>query len=221
MNSAIINEFKKQYMQDLLYKTYSNKDVIPSNKPFAILNKIDIEDIKLVIIGQDPYSTGVIEFNKFNLHYDGLAFSSSNTIKTPYSLKILNKWFINTASYFNHKGQISNDLSYLLDKKVILINVVWAVLYNKPLSLDYAEFYIFTAFLLNLIQNSNDRVVFLFLGKEAQRVSYIIDRERHFVFMEKHPAASRYREQKNLYNSDVLIQCLKKMKEPINLLKID
>lgn len=206
-------------MINLLNKVYKYDDVIPATKPLSILKATDLRDIKMVIVGQDPYSTGVIEFDKFKLHYDGLAFSSKNTMVTPYSLKIMNNWFVNTERMFNRKGKNSNSLYYLLDRGVLLINTIWAVRYGKPLSLAFPEWYAFTGFLLRYIQSLNEEVCFLLLGGEARKLSSYIDLRRHNLFTEMHPAASRYKANKNLYYSNVLYKCLKKVREPLTLLK--
>lgn len=192
---------------------------IPKDDPFRIFRIADFRDIKMVIIGQDPYSTGVIEFDKFNYHYDGIAFSSSKTLKVPYSLSILHKWFRKTEEKRGYSGEEINNLKYLVDRGIILINVVWSVSHGKPLSHGYPEWYRFTEFTLKLIQHYNKNVVFLLLGKEAQRMQYAINKNNHYIFKEQHPAASRYKRNKNLYDSNVLLECMNSISYPIRLLK--
>lgn len=219
MTEILKRELSKKYIINLKNKVNKDKFRIPVNNPFKIFHIADFRDIKMVIIGQDPYSTGIIEFDTFNYYYDGIAFSSSNTLKTPHSLSILHKWFKKTEESRGYEGKEINDLRYLVDRGIILINVIWTVSYGKPLSHNYPEWYKFTEFTLKLIQYFNKNVVFLLLGKEAQKMKYAIDKKSHYIFKEQHPAASRYRKNKNLYDSNVLLECMNSTSYPIRLLK--
>jgi len=219
MLDLIKKQIELPYMQKLLKEVYKYNDVIPNKLPFEILKKIDLRDINLVIIGQDPYATGLIEFGEFKYHYDGLAFSSKNTLKTPYSLQVLNKLFINTSKELGQEGEENNNLYYLLGRGVLLINTIWTVRYGKSLAFDHPYWYTFTANIMKIIQKYNSNVCFLLLGSVAKRLEYAVDKKNHNVFKDIHPAASKYNKNKNLYNSDILLQCLKKIRKPIRLLK--
>jgi uracil-DNA glycosylase len=219
MLDIIKKEIQKPYMVRLQKKLARDKNRIPKTNPFRILEIADLYDIKMVIIGQDPYATGIVEFSKFKLYYDGIAFSSANTLKTPYSLKILHRWFINTERQRGNEGETSNDLTYLVERGVLLINTLWTTSFNKPGSHMFPEWYDFTAFIMKLIQHYNDNVVFLLLGNEAQRMEYAINQTKHKVFSEMHPAASRYKANRNLFDSDILLKAMKSLTIPIRLLK--
>lgn len=212
-------ELTKPYMQNLKKKVINDRFRIPHKEPFRILDMADMKNIQMVIVGQDPYSTGVIENGKLRYHYDGVAFSSKHTKKTPFSLKVLHRWFANTDKARGMRGEFSNDLSYLVDRGILLINTLWSVSYGKPLSHQFVEWYRFTEFILKLIQKYNDDVVFLLLGAEAARMRYAIDENKHIVFREKHPAASRYKINSSLDKSMVLLQCMNNTAYPIGLLK--
>lgn len=219
MLKEVKQEIRKPYMQRLQNKILQDNFRVPIHKPFILFEKANLKNVNMVIVGQDPYSTGVVEGGVFKYYYDGIAFSSRNTSKTPYSLKVMQDWFIRTEKIRGLSGEVSNDLQYLVDRGIVLMNTVWSVSYGKPLSHDYPEWYTFTAFTLRLIQKYNENVVFLLLGAEAARMQYAIDESKHKVFRAKHPAASRYKLNTPLDKSDVLLQCMQNTTYPIRLLK--
>ena len=86
--------------------------------PLLITKLLPPEKVVLIIVGQDPYSGYVKENTKVIPYFDGIAFSSMNTIKTPNQLKVLKRTF----KYLSKCKYYPNDLSYLVSQGVYLIN---------------------------------------------------------------------------------------------------
>lgn len=183
------------------YEKIKTNNTIPQN-PFTSLDLLNsMKDVKLVIMGQDPYSTGVFENSILKLYQSDLAFSV-NTLRTPQSLKVLQEWFM--LSDFSNKlyvGKVQNDLSYLLKRGVFLMNVIWSVEYGKPLSHDFPEYYEFSAKILNIIKLKYPSCRFLFLGNEAKRLIYTVKDKVYLTA--PHPASIRYKENKDRYNNEL------------------
>ena len=97
------------------------------------------------------------------------------------------------------------------------MNVYWSVSYDKPLSHCYVEWMQFSAWVLEVLQRMNERIVFLLIGAEAKKLRGCIHNHNP-VFTDYHPAASRYKRYEKLYDSPTLGKCINSLNQPIRLL---
>lgn len=178
--SDFINlEKTKPYFLDLLAKVnelYKNGEVFPSKSDlFNSLKFCKFENLKVVILGQDPYHTPKMA--------DGLAFSTQNKILPP-SLKNI---FKELDSCFSCKKS-DGDLKEWAKQGVFLHNIVLTVEKGKPNSHSNLGWQDFTKNLLNFIVENKKNVVFLLLGKNAFEMCKNIDLSNQKVFALSHPS---------------------------------
>lgn len=175
------NEEKKGYYQNLLsflkYE-YQNYTIYPPKE--LIFNAFKLtseEDVKVVILGQDPY------FNEGEAM--GLAFSVPEKKKIPPSLKNIYQEIENEYGYFETK---SGDLTYLAKQGVFLINTILTVRKGEPLSHKnelYNEFFIS---LMKEIDSLNQPIVFMLWGKEAGKYEKYILNNNRLILKTSHPS---------------------------------
>lgn len=175
------NEKKKGYFKKLLSfldLEYKTKTIFPPKElVFNAFKLTKEEDIKAVIIGQDPY------FHEKEAM--GLAFSVPRGVKIPPSLKNIYKEIEIEYGPFSYN---SGDLTYLAKQGVFLINSILTVEENKPLSHKnelYDEFFIN---LMKEIDLLNQPIVFLLWGKEAQKYEKYIKNKNRLILKNSHPS---------------------------------
>ena len=149
---------------------------------------MSINDIKVIIVGLDPYST-----NDAN----GYAFATDKNIK-PISLKNIEKGIINNLKLTNDYF-LQNNLSHLINQGVFLLNTGLTVTKGKPKShLDYWKNLI--KFTFNTLNNVNDKkLIFIFLGSDAQKNAKFIT--NHICLFAEHPARCSYEEREFEHNN--------------------
>lgn len=175
-----------------LYTIYPKRDDI-----FNAFKFTDINNIKVVIIGQDPYHNK----NEAN----GLAFSVNKNIKIPPSLNNIFKEIeieYNSNIYDKYNG----DLTYLAKQGVLLINPILTVRENKPLSHDndiYKNLFIDILYYLN---NINKPLVFMLWGNKAKKYKKYLSNKNHFIIETCHPSPlSAYKG--HWFNSNMFRKC--------------
>lgn len=176
-------EFEKDYFKEIVkfvQKERLTKTIYPSPENlFRSFKECDYNNLKIVIIGQDPYHDGSA---------DGLCFSvNENSLKTPPSLRVILKAIENSV-YGGLKIDQSVNLGYLANQGVLLLNRILTVEKGKPLSHADIGWEIFTQNIINYIDNNKDNIIFLLMGKNAQT----LDIKNNKVFKIEHPAASIY-----------------------------
>lgn len=149
---------------------------------FRSLRLCQYSEVKVVIIGQDPYH---------GLHQaDGLAFSVPEGTKIPPSLRNIFEERKNDLVV----GSRSSDLSDLAKQGVLLINSVLTVAHKAPGSHANWGWENLTSDLIKAVNNKQSKVCFLLWGQYAKRFEAIIDTSRHTVFISSHPSPlSAYR----------------------------
>ncbi|ACF07546.1 uracil-DNA glycosylase [Metamycoplasma arthritidis] len=173
-------EMKKTYFKNLtsLLVTRPNpKDILPPrNKVFAAYENFDFDNLKVILIGQDPYPTKGVA--------DGLCFSSLEA-KTPASL--LNIFSEIQSSYpdvvFN-----SNCLQTWKDQGVLLMNKILTVDAWKPLSHKKFGWEIFNHNLLEELNNEYENIIYLLLGNEAKNFVLDLDLSAQHILATSHPS---------------------------------
>jgi len=171
-------EFEKTYfkkIEDFLDEAKKQwKIIFPEEKNlFKALNLVKIEDVKVVILGQDPY------FKEWQAHW--LAFSVPETEKIPPSLKNIFKeiWKSDKENW---------NLEYLAKQWVLLLNAILTVEKEKPASHSKIWWEQFTDEIIKIISDKNENVVFLLWGNFAKSKAKLIDSEKHLILETSHPS---------------------------------
>jgi uracil-DNA glycosylase len=150
----------------------------PKHLIFNAFEKCNLNDLKVVIIGQDPYH-GDGEAN-------GLCFSVNEGIKIPPSLK-------------NIFAEINSDLDSIFlptngnlerwaQQGILLLNASLTVRKDEANSHKHLKWNIFTNSLIDYISNNCENIVFLLWGSFAQKKGIKINREKHLVLECGHPS---------------------------------
>lgn len=174
-------EFNKEYFHKLttfISDEYKTKNVFPpSDEIFSAFNNCNLKDLKVVIIGQDPYH-GYGQAN-------GLAFSVKQGVKIPPSLKNIFKELIKEYPDY---CPWSGDLTHWAEQGVLMINATLTVLEKQPGSHQGKGWEIFTDSVIKLISKDRRDVVFVLWGAFAQKKSELIDSNKHFILKSAHPS---------------------------------
>ena len=165
---ALIRNIKNEYNNKIIYPKY--KDIF---KAFKLCN---IDDVKVVIIGQDPYH-GENEAT-------GLAFSVEDNIKTPPSLRNI---FIELNDDLKI-NKTNNSLDNWAKQGVFLINSVLTVEKDKPGSHKFLNWERFTDYVIKVISDKKENIVFILLGNYARSKKPLIDEKKHLIIETTHPS---------------------------------
>lgn len=181
------DEYKKDYfinMLKYLQIEYQNKEIFPPKKDvFRAMRLTDYNDIKVVIIGQDPYhGTGEAE---------GLSFSVREGITKPPSLKNIFKELKDDLGYDEPK---SGSLIPWAKEGVLLLNAILTVEKDKPLSHKKLDWELFTDEVIRKINEREKPVVFILWGNFAKSKKRLITNSNHYIIESPHPSpfSARY-----------------------------
>lgn len=175
-------ENEKPYFQDLINsveKEYQNQVCFPPKEfIFNAFKSCDFKDLKVVIIGQDPYH-GEGEAN-------GLCFSVNDGVKIPPSLKNI---FAEINTENNHVfSPTSGNLEHWANQGVLLLNASLTVRKDNANSHKHLKWNIFTDAVIEYISNNSENTVFLLWGSFAHKKGSKINREKHLVLETGHPS---------------------------------
>ena len=174
-------EFEQDYYKKLhsyVENEYLNKTIFPPRQNiFRALNLCDYEDVKVVILGQDPYH----ELHQAN----GLAFSVYPGVKIPPSLVNIYKELKDDVNTFipNH-----GDLTKWAKQGVLLLNNVLTVEEGKANSHAGIGWEIFTLNIVKALNRREKPMVFILWGNNARSKKQYIDTSRHLVLESAHPS---------------------------------
>ena len=178
----------------------------PKNQIFRAIELTPFEEVKVVIIGQDPYHND----NQAN----GLCFSVSDKVKAPPSLKNI---FKELEADLGIK-KTSNELEIWAKQGVLLLNATLTVRAHEANSHKDLGWEQFTDFIIKEISDKKENVVFVLWGAFAQKKAGLIDTKKHFIIQSVHPSPLSAR--KGFFGSrpfSKINQFLEeKGKEPIN-----
>lgn len=177
---------ESDYFKQLWLKVkeeYANGPVFPPKKQiFRALELTPFENIKVVIIGQDPYH------NDFQAN--GLSFSVSREVSTPPSLKNI---FAELKSDLNI-DRTNKELEDWAQQGVLLLNATLTVKAHTPNSHKNLGWETFTNFIIKEISDKKENVVFVLWGAFAQKKIEFIDTKKHYIIESAHPSPfSSYR----------------------------
>ena len=180
--NALAGEFEKPYFASLVRflheeKTAGKRIFPPGSQIFRAFDLTPLEDVKVVILGQDPYH------GPDQAH--GLSFSVPGNMPAPPSLKNIFKE-IETDLGVRMSGY--PDLAKWADQGVLLLNAILTVRCGEAASHSRIGWEEFTDAVIRCISDSCEGVVFMLWGNFAKGKSVLVDRSRHFVLEAAHPS---------------------------------
>lgn len=179
--SILNDEFEKDYFQNLVNfvkNEYINHVCYPKgNEIFAAFNHCSFEDVKVVIIGQDPYHGE----NQAN----GLCFSVQDGIRHPPSLINI---FKELESDISKAYPSSGNLETWADQGVLLLNATLTVRKSEAGSHQKKGWETFTDTVIQKISEEKNDIVFLLWGGFAKKKGSKIDKNKHLILSSGHPS---------------------------------
>ena len=180
-NALLSSEFEKPYFQALtafVKKEYSEHTCYPKGKEiFAAFDKCPVEDLKVVLLGQDPYH-GEGQAN-------GLSFSVRDGIAHPPSLVNI---FKEIEEDLKLPYPESGNLSRWAEQGVLLLNATLTVRANMAGSHQGQGWETFTDAVIKSISDNCQHIVFLLWGGFAKKKIALIDTQKHCVLSSGHPS---------------------------------
>lgn len=170
------SEYFKNLWEKVKTEYASGKCFPPKNQIFRALELTPFDEVKVVIIGQDPYHN--------DEQANGLCFSVSESVSAPPSLK-------------NIFSELKDDLGIERSKKelddwatqgVLLMNATLSVRANSPNSHKDLGWEKFTDFIIREISDKKENVVFVLWGAFAQKKAPLIDSAKHYIIQSAHPS---------------------------------
>ncbi|MFW2605512.1 uracil-DNA glycosylase [Aliarcobacter butzleri] len=180
--NIIENEQQKPYYEKLkeeIDKRYENSIVFPEKQNiFKAFSLTKFEDLKVVILGQDPYH-GIGQAQ-------GLSFSTPSNIKNPPSM-------VNILKEINDDlGKKSvcedGDLTPWAKQGIMLLNTILTVEQGLAKSHHNLGWEIFTDNIIKYISENKENVIFLLWGSPAISKTKLIDKNKHFILTAPHPS---------------------------------
>jgi uracil-DNA glycosylase len=180
-------EAKKEYLfllEKKIEEAYASSICFPPKvKIFEAFALCCPKDVKVVILGQDPYH-GAGEAH-------GLAFSVRQGVKTPPSLRNI---FKELESEYGIDLTRSTDLTSWAEQGVFLLNSVLTVEKDKAGSHSKWGWEEFSNAVISFISKENEHVVFVLWGDYARKKKSLIDLSKHAIIESAHPSPlSSYR----------------------------
>lgn len=174
-------EFEKPYFKKLLAfldEERKTHDIYPHESLiFNAFDKCSFDEVKVVIIGQDPYH-GEGQAN-------GLCFSVSDGAKIPPSLKNI---FKEIQTDLGKEIPTSGNLERWAKQGVLLLNTILTVRASKAASHRNQGWEEFTSTVISLLNEQQKQIVFLLWGNYAQQKGKIIDNNKHLILKSAHPS---------------------------------
>lgn len=175
------SEFSKPYFKNLasfLHEEYENKTIFPPKAQVFRAFSTDLNEVKVVILGQDPYHTPGVA--------DGLAFSISakNNYMPPSLINIYKEIDSDLGGHKNKSG----DLSAWQKQGVLLLNNVLTVEAHKAGSHRGKGWEEFTEAVIKYLNSEKENLVFILWGRDARNKKKLIDESKHLVLESAHPS---------------------------------
>lgn len=168
--------FKKFYQ--IVENEYNTKTIFPpKDYIFNALKLTPYKDVKVVIVGQDPYH------GEGEAH--GLSFSVQKGIKVPPSLKNIYK---ELESDLGIPPFPEGNLTYWAKQGVLLLNAVLTVVKDTPASHRNLGWERLTDYIIKTLNNKSNPVVFILWGNFAKEKKALITNPKHLVLTSAHPS---------------------------------
>ena len=184
---ATWNEFfksiqNKEYSINLhkfLDKEYASHVCYPPRQLlFNAFQLTPLKNVKVVIIGQDPYHEPGQAM--------GLSFSVPDSVKVPPSL--INIYKEIADEYDTTVDMSSGDLTYLAKQGVLLLNSILSVREHQPFSHNIKEYELFFKDVLEVIDKQNKPIVFMLWGGSARKFKKLLHNPSHLILESAHPS---------------------------------
>lgn len=180
-DNILKEEYKKDYFKNIVMfinKEYKEKTIFPPKSSILRAFKLtDYDDVKVVILGQDPYH-GVNEAN-------GLAFSVSKGVRLPPSLQNIYKELRDDLGI---EVSTNGDLEKWAREGVLLLNSVFTVEKDKPASHKDIGWEQFSDEVIKKVNEKKTPVVFILWGNFAKSKAKYITNNIHLVITSPHPS---------------------------------
>jgi len=174
-------EFAKPYFSELsdrVRSEYLKGPVFPHpSRVFRAFELVSPSDVRVVILGQDPYHTPGVA--------DGLAFSTIPGNRVPPSLQNI---FKEIESEFRAPCNKSPDLERWARQGVLLLNASLSVRSGEANSHADYGWHTFTDAVIHALSESQEHVVFMLWGSFARKKSALIDSSKHLILESAHPS---------------------------------
>lgn len=175
------DEYQKDYFKNIamfINKEYREKTIFPPKSNILRAFKLtDYDNVKVVILGQDPYH-GINEAN-------GLAFSVSKGVRLPPSLQNIYKELYNDLGI---TVSTNGDLEKWAREGVLLLNSVFTVEKDKPASHKNIGWEQFSDEVIKKVNEKTTPVVFILWGSFAKSKAKYITNPIHLVITSPHPS---------------------------------
>lgn len=180
-DSLLKEEYQKEYFKNLvtiIRKEYQTKIIFPpADEVFKAFKLTDYDDVKVVILGQDPYH-GTKEA-------EGLSFSVKKGVRKPPSLLNIFKELKEDLGYdIPESGSLEN----WAKEGVLLLNSILTVVKDHPLSHKEVGWEKFTDKVIEKINKKEQPVVFILWGSYARSKKSLITNPIHYVIESPHPS---------------------------------
>lgn len=180
--SVLRDEFDKDYfvrLTEFVRKEYRTAEAVfpPGNKIFAAFDATPFDEVKVVILGQDPYHN----YGQAN----GLCFSVGDSVQMPPSLVNI---FKEVNSDTGAPIPTSGDLTRWARQGVLLLNATLTVRAHQAASHQGRGWEQFTDAAVAALSARRENLVFLLWGNYAKRKGAVIDRSKHLVLESAHPS---------------------------------
>lgn len=173
-------EFNKPYFKELaafLHEEYEHKTIYPKKTLVFSAFTTDLNEVKVVILGQDPYHTpGAAE---------GLAFSVPPSQPIPPSLINIYK---EIDADIGHHENTSGSLRNWQKQGVLLLNTVLTVEAHRAGSHRGKGWEIFTTEVIKYLNETRPHLVFILWGRDARNKKSLIDNSKHLILESPHPS---------------------------------
>lgn len=170
------SEYFESLWEKVKLEYQQSKCFPPKNQIFRAIELTPFEEVKVVIIGQDPYHN--------DYQANGLCFSVSNQVSAPPSLKNI---FIELKDDVGIT-KTSNELEDWAKQGVLLLNATLTVKAHEPNSHKDLGWEKFTDFIIQQISDKKESVVFVLWGAFAQKKASLIDETKHLIIQSAHPS---------------------------------
>lgn len=165
-------------LMNFLDEEYKNHVIYPKKEDlFKAFDLVKPGDVKIVIIGQDPY------------HEEGqamgLAFSVPSGTPLPPSLRNI---YLEISNEYNSLILDDGDLTYLANQGVLLINAYLTVRAHQPLSHKRKEYEQFMGDLVGYLNSLDQNIVFMLWGNFAQKYEKYLSNKNHLIIENTHPS---------------------------------
>lgn len=180
--AVLQDEFDKEYFQQIIHHIKTEKAagqiIYPKGSEiFNAFSKTPFQNVKVVILGQDPYHNPNQAM--------GLSFSVPAGIKLPPSLVNIYKELHNDIGLgFSQNGDLTN----WANQGVLLLNAILTVRANEPASHSKIGWMHFTDAVIKTLSEQKRHLVFVLWGKFAQEKIVLIDGNKHCILQAAHPS---------------------------------